>query len=129
FHPSLQARGVTLELLTEVYRQAHLAGAIADGNFRNASQMFEHFRPKICGLRSVLEAITYSSATVDGMVLRLKTLMVCLEEVNRMESLRMRLAHAREGNYSLLELEQEIRRHAGANSPDSEKAEVFAVAY
>lgn len=132
-HPSLRADQVTLDLLAEVYQQAHRAGAVTDVQIRDAGQMFEYFREKIYGARRwggwVLGLGRRARATA---LTKLKYLMACLEETNRIEALRLRIEEAQRGAYSLRELEREVvaLREQTARAPgEGEAPAAFAYAF
>lgn len=96
--------GVTLELMTELYQQARHAGAIASPEVESASQLFEHCRAKGIASGSCLFG---GGGKQDAMQLRY--LMACLEEINRIDGMRLLMAEANEKKASLPALRDRIR--------------------
>ena len=128
--PKLQGDNVTLDLVTEVYQQAHHLGAVSGTEFKDAGQMFEHFRPKIYAAGSWFRP---AGRAKDRLLTKLKYLMACLEEVGRIESLRLRVGEALRGSISFQELEKAVAALRGQASPPTgegapESVVAFAVA-
>jgi hypothetical protein len=96
--------GVTLELMAELYQQARHAGAIASPEVESASQLFEHCRAKGIASGSWLFG---SGSKQDAMQLRY--LMACLEEINRIDGMRLLMAEANEKKASIPALRDKIR--------------------
>ena len=119
--PQLSAEGVTLEVLAEVYQQAHRAGAVRGEYVRDAAQLFEVFRSKLFGTGRLIGPL-HNQQVRSTVVSKLKLLMACLEEVNRVESLRLRIDVARRAGGTLKELEEAVRqqsdRDGTAGGPD-----------
>lgn len=120
--PNLQTDNVTLDLVTEVYQHAHRLGAVTEREFNSASDTFEYFRSKIYGagrrwFRPVGKAKT-------RLLTNLKYLMACLEDIGRIDSLRLRLVDARDGKLSLQDLQKEIQTAQSHAAGSSESASV-----
>jgi hypothetical protein len=100
--PRLQPDNVTLGLLTELYQQAHQVGAVDGAELKDASQVFdEHFRKKVYGAGGWFPAVGRAKAQL---LIKLKYLMACIEEVGRIESLRLRIEETVKGRLSFQEL-------------------------
>ena len=97
--------GVTLELLTELYQQARHAGAIATPEVESAGQLFEHCRSK--GIAT--GGGWFSSDTSKQDAVQLRYLMACLEEINRIDGLRLLMAEAHEKKASVPGLREKVR--------------------
>lgn len=122
--PRLQADGVTLEVMTEVYRQAYLAKAVEGNQVRDSGQMFEQLRERVYGAsRGVL--FSNSGRLRRQLLANLKYLIAALEDINRVESIRVRLVEARARGVDPATLEQEIER----SLPELKEAGVFAFAW
>jgi hypothetical protein len=107
--PRLQPDGITLDLLAELYRQARLAGVAVPGEFADAGGTFEHLRPRVAAARIPTVKMLKPLRQVKARLLAgLKYLAACLGDVNRVFALRLRIAAAREGNYSLRDLERDV---------------------
>jgi hypothetical protein len=107
--PRFQPDGVTLDLLAELYRQARQAGVAVPGEFADAGGTFEHLRPRVASARIPTVKVLKPLRRVKSRLLAgLKYLAACLEDINRVFALRLRIASAREGNYSLRDLERDV---------------------
>ncbi|MFO0877563.1 MAG: hypothetical protein U0840_09325 [Gemmataceae bacterium] len=127
--PALQADGVTLDGMAELYQQAQRLGAISETQVQNASQLFEYLRSRIYGagrswFRPFGRARQYTLS-------QLKYLMACLEEVTRVEAMRLRIDEALAGRLSLEELEKAVAaaRTEACSSADPRDATVPVVAF
>lgn len=101
--PSLRDSGVTLELLTEVYHQAHHAGAIKKSAIKDASEMFESIREQVYKRRSGIWWVWRAKGRAKQRYLaNLRYLLACLEDTNRIQSLRLLLEATREHKSSPL---------------------------
>lgn len=105
--PNLQADNVTLNLLSEVYQHAQRIGAVTHHEFNNASDTFEHFRPRIYGAGR--NWFRPAGKAKVRLLTKLKYLMACLEDIGRIDSLQLRLECARDGKISLQDLQKEMQ--------------------
>jgi hypothetical protein len=106
--PGLKAHGVTLDLLTVTYQKAHVAGL--DGKeVRDAGQMFEeHLREGVFTLRPSWKFWKPGRRDRVARVERLRYLLACLEDVNRIEALRLLISDSRQKCFSLPDLAKRI---------------------
>ena len=118
-HPNFGGDGVTLALLAEVHRQAGLAGAIAPDRAGDAARLFEDLRGRIYAGRP-WDVFAPRGKARAGLLAGLRHLMACLEEVNRVEGVRLRLEHARLGGYDPADLERAVAAEAPQVSGDEE---------
>ena len=103
--PNLRSAGVTLDLMTEVYRQAQSAGAVERIEVRTASQMFEHLRERLFAARSAFGWVwSLVGEAQQESLEKLKYLIACLEDTNRINGLRMLLSTANDKQISLEEV-------------------------
>jgi hypothetical protein len=100
--PHLQSDNVTLGLLTELYQQAHQIGAVTGDEVGDASQVFERLRKKVYGAGGWFPAVGRAKGRL---LTNLKYVMACVEEVGRIESLRLRIEEAVKGTLSFQDLE------------------------
>ena len=131
-HPNFRGDGVTLGTLAEVYQQAHLAGAIGPERARDAARLFEDLRERIYAGRP-WRTFAPRGRVKDRLLAGMRSLMGCLEEVNRVESLRLRLEDAHRGGYEPADLERELAAgprpaggDEGVNGPERAFAWAFA---
>lgn len=89
--PGLQADAVTLDVLTEAYRQAHWAGNFVGEPVRDAGDLFERLRGRVFGASRGVR-FTSASQVRRQLVSNLKYLIATVEDVNRVEAVRLRLA-------------------------------------
>lgn len=101
----MASEGVTLELMTELYKQALTAGAIASPAVESAGQLFEHCRTK--GIASVGEWEFRRDTKQDAAHLRY--LMASLEEINRINGMRLMITEANEKKASIPALRDQVR--------------------
>ena len=124
--PQLKESGVTLELLTETYQQAHIAG-VGDKEVRDASQMFEeHLRDGVFKLRQSWKLWKPGQKERMVRVQKLRYLLACLEDINRIEAFRLLIAVSREKGFSLPDLAKrisELRKPDVPTESHREKAE------
>ena len=97
--------GVTLDLMSELYQQARHAGAIASPEVESAGQLFEHCRAK--GIAGGGSWLFRKDSKQDAVQLRY--LMACLEEINRIDGLRLLMAEAHEKKASVPGLREKVR--------------------
>jgi hypothetical protein len=130
--PRFQADGVTLATLTDVFRQARLAG-VAVPEFADASATFEHLRPRVVHARIPSRTLFRPLGRAKkGLLDGLKYLAACLEDVNRVAALRLRIADARRGGYAPAELERALaaaRADSWGSGGDAEPSSLFAYAF
>lgn len=108
--PALQAENVSLSLLAEIHQQARRVEAISVESARDAAELFEDLRPKIFGsVRGWWGLFSLQGRAKARALEQLRFLMACLEETNRVESLRLRLQHAAEQGDSFDEWERAIQ--------------------
>lgn len=119
-HPALKESGVTLDLLTDLYRQLQNARVVEDVKIRGAADLFEHLRQKIYR-QSWLQLPTFSDWK-RPLLDRIRYLVAAVEDVNRVESLRLLVDHSAKTGSSVDDIRtriegwiQEIR-----NRPDVE---------
>lgn len=124
--PKLQGDHITLDLVTEIYQQAHQLGAVDGAQFKDAGQTFEYFRPKIYAAGSWFRP---TGRAKDKLLTKLKYLMACLEEVSRIEALRLRVATAIDGKLSFQDLNQAIARAKEATGAVGNEPEPQVVAF
>jgi hypothetical protein len=96
--------GVTLDLMAELYQQAKQAGAIATPEVESASQLFEHCRAKGIASGSWL----FGGGSKHDAV-QLRYLIACLEDINRIDGMRLLMAEAHEKKASIPDLRAKIR--------------------
>jgi len=108
--PSLTSDGVTLGLMTEVYQQAHHAGAVSEPEIGNASEMFEHVRSGIFRSRKGLSRIWRPAGRAKKRCLeKLRYLMSCVEDTNRIKALGLMCGECRNRNILLRELDERVK--------------------
>jgi len=107
--PRLQEEGVTLDVMTEIYKQAHLAKALDGDQIRDAGQMFEQLRNRVYGASRGICFSDASRVRRQRMV-NLRYLIATLEDINRVESVRVRIAAARTNGLDPDALEREFER-------------------
>jgi hypothetical protein len=127
--PRLRPDDVTLELLADVYGQARRAGVSTGISEDGPAGLFEHLRPRVFGAgRGMGRLIRGARRARAAAVTKLRFLLACLEDVNRVEAMRLRLEHAAEHGYSLVDLEAEMIRQGGDPTSASLGAVGFAFA-
>jgi hypothetical protein len=127
FDPAFQADNVTLELLTDLYRQAYQIGAVDGAPVGEASQLFERLRSGIYGAgRKWFAPAGHAKRTL---LARLKYLIACLEEIARIESLRLRIGLAIDGRLSFQELDRLLAssQELGERAKHAEDVLVFGI--
>ena len=108
--PAMESDGVTLELITEVYRQARHAEAADDVEVNNAAEMFEHVRKDIYRRRGGLWRTWRPVGNAKKRYLtRLRYLLACIEDTNRIHSLRLLMNEAEQRGAKLRELHDQVR--------------------
>jgi hypothetical protein len=96
--------GVTLELMAELYQQARHAGAVATPEVESAGQLFEH-----CRARGISAGSWLLGGGCKQDAIRLRYLMACIEEINRIVGMRLLMADANEKKASIPALRERIR--------------------
>jgi hypothetical protein len=97
--------GVTLELMTELYQQAKHAGAISSPEVESAGQLFEH-----CRGRGIPGSPSWFSGHDNKQdAVQLRYLMACIEEINRIDGMRLLMAEAHKKKARLQELREKVR--------------------
>lgn len=116
--PELQPHNVTLDLLSEIYQQARHIDAVDQQDASTASELFEKFRGRIFGSQKGVGWVfaPHGKGTVK-MLSDLRYLMTCLEEANRIGSLRLRVEEAIKGEFSLRDLEEWLRKMSSGTVP------------
>lgn len=116
--PAMQPHNVTLDLLSEIYRQAHRIGAVEDRELATASDLFEHFRGRIFGARRAGGWVfSPGGQAASRMMANLRHLMTCLEEAGRIAALKLRIEEAIAGKFSLRDLENWLRDQGSGAVP------------
>ena len=122
--PGFQEHGLTLELLADVYLRAARMGAVPESQVGEAGELFERLRSKVYGAKGWFRTRSKARA---ALLVKFKYLLACLEDVERIESLRLRIAADLEGRGSFADLER-IAAEAGRAEPESPGA-VYGVAF
>jgi hypothetical protein len=104
----LAKEGITLESMTELYLQARQAGMITTPEIDSASQLFEYCRSKgISGPGKVIWPFSRRDSRQDA--IHLKYLMACIEEINRIDGIRLLMVEAQAKQASLSDLRDQIQ--------------------
>ncbi|HEV3448234.1 MAG TPA: hypothetical protein VG099_26575, partial [Gemmataceae bacterium] len=101
----MAAEGVGLELMTELYQQARQVGAIANPEVQSAGQLFEHCRAK--GIAGGGSRLFRRDSKHDA--IQLRYLMACLEEINRIDGMRLLMVEAHEKKASIPGIREKVR--------------------
>jgi hypothetical protein len=120
---------VTIDLLAEVYQQARFAGVNTNVEANDSGQMFEHFRPHLRDARVRRPMFGSRSRVEEELLLKLKYLMACLEEVNRLRALKLRIEQANENRKSAQELEEEVRQMCASARREAQNDGIFAYTF
>ena len=123
--PMLSAENVTLELLSDVYQQARLAGVDTGVPKDSPTGLFEHLRQRVYGASWFFGMA--GRAPKDAAT-KLRYLIACLEDVNRAGAMRLRLKDAAEKGYSLKDLEAQAGRRVSEKTPSEPVAVGLAFA-
>ncbi|MBY0588871.1 hypothetical protein K2X85_16985 [bacterium] len=103
----LKADGVTLRLLSEIYQAAQLAKVQTNVESADDANLFEHFRG--LGHAEIRSTWRESIKTVrQSMLNRLRYLMACLEEINRVLAIRHRVQQQQKTHMTREQFEQEV---------------------
>lgn len=123
--PDFIADGITLDVLAEVYSQAHTAGAVGDEQVRNAAELFERLRGPLAGRRHLpsLPRMRWQSWK-EGMLRKFRYAVCCIEETNRVRSLKLLLEEAK--SRSLCTLADELATWKAEASAAAQSNEVLA---
>lgn len=106
-HLSLHESGVTLELLADLYQQLQNAGVLKDVEIRDACELFEHLRKHI--YRRAWPVPRFRNRR-KPLLERLRYLIAAVEDVNRIESLKLLINDARRQGVSLKDLRLQIQQ-------------------
>jgi hypothetical protein len=120
--PALKPDHVTLELLTKIYQQAHQLRVTTEDRYPDAAQVFEQLRPRLYGAGGWFGMVGKAKSS---MLTKLKYLMACLEDVGRIESLRLRIADAIQGRLSFQELQQAVDSTKQSNQTPTASDEIM----
>jgi len=126
--PAFQRDNVTLESMAEIYLRAERIGAISSSRVRDAAALFEVLRSKVYGAGGWFRP---RGKAKDALMAKIKYLMACLEEVERVESLRLRIEAAVDNRVSFEDLRgvvAEMQKEYADRSADL-FAPVFAVGF
>jgi hypothetical protein len=126
--PAFQQDNVTLESMAEIYLRAERIGAISSSQVRDAAALFEVLRSKLYGAGGWFRP---RGKVKDALVAKIKYVMTCLEEVERVESLRLRIEAAADGRVPFKDLRKvvaEMQKEYADRSAD-QFAPVFAVGF
>jgi hypothetical protein len=118
--PGLRADAVTLDLLAGIYQQAHLARAVDGEPVRDAGDLFERLRDRVYGAGRRGFGFTSAAEVRRRLLVNLKYLVAALEDANRVEAVRLRLAEARARGADPEDLDREaerLRPSAGPGEP------------
>lgn len=96
-HPTFEQSGVNYTLLAEIYQQGRRAQAIDKPRMADPSELFEHLRRDLFKTRWFF-SFAPKGRLAQSMLVRLKLLMSCLEEINRVQSYQLRIQHAHVNN-------------------------------
>ena len=124
----LAGNEIALELMTELYQQALHAGAIATPQVDSASHLFEYCWAK--GIASGRSWFSRRDAKQDANQLR--CLMACLEEINRIDGMRLIMSEAHDKKGSVPTLQDQLRAWwkekvgTPSDTPDAVIAYAFA---
>jgi hypothetical protein len=122
--PGLQTDAVTLDVLTGAYQQAHLAGAVGGDPVRDAGDLFERLRDRVYGASKGVW-FTASRTIRRRLLTNLKFLIAVLEDVNRVEAVRLRLVEARSRGADPEDLDREAERLRPSGRADGPVAYAF----
>jgi hypothetical protein len=119
----LSKEGITLEAMTELYLQARYAGMIITPEIDSATQLFEYCRLKgISGTGKRIWPFPRRDTREDAT--HLKYLMACIEEINRMDGIRLLMVEAQTKQSSLSDLRKKIQSwiqdHLGSRTDTTE---------
>ncbi len=119
--PALARDGVTLELMAGVYEQLHHAGVVADQNLRTAAGLFEHLREPIYRFRKSMFSRVWSPVgkARTSCLTNLRYLIACVEDANRIESLRLLISESQNRGFSLRDLTDRIKKWL-SDAPNSQ---------
>lgn len=128
--PELADSGVTLALMTELYQQLQQAGALKDVDIRDASSLFEHLRAPIFQTRTRLRRYWAPLGKAkQRFVQNLKYLIACVEDTNRIESLRLMVSESREGRFDFQKVRDQIRAWRDDHKGQADSANRAVLAY
>jgi len=105
---SLASSGVTLELMTDLYQQLEHAGVLKDVEIRDACDLFEHLRARIFERKTTLWR-PFRRAKTDCLK-RLRYLISCVEDCNRIRSMGMLIEDAEILGLSLADISEQVQQ-------------------
>ena len=106
--PSLASSGVTFELMTDVYQQLQNAEVLKDVEIRDACDLFEHLRGRIFQEKSRFW-MPFHRAKTDCLH-RLRYMISCVEDCNRIRSMGLLIQHAETSKVSLQNLSEQVQK-------------------
>ncbi|MBB01543.1 MAG: hypothetical protein CMJ47_02745 [Planctomyces sp.] len=108
--PNLSEDGVNLTLMTEVYGQLRVSHAIDNADIRDSNELFELLREPIYRTRKKFKNFWIPVGAAKTRYLKnLKYLIACVEDANRIESVKLRIQSAIDNAYSLVDLRDQIK--------------------
>jgi hypothetical protein len=117
--PGMATRGVTVEFLVELYRQAALAKAVESPDGVGAAELIESWRTRLYASRD-----PFWSSTLNGWQSELAEALAAVEEVNRIKGFALGLGGIASANQSHDEVLAAIQREQG--EPGCRKEAQFA---
>jgi hypothetical protein len=129
FDPRFKEQGVTLELLSNFFRTAKELDLKLGPTSTDAAGIFEHFRDRLPKARIASSWLTGFSRLQETMMAQLKYLMACLEEINRVFAIRLRVLHQKEAKMSRDDFELELDRLREKSRKESPKQDKFIYAW
>lgn len=127
---SFQQKGVSLDLLADIYKQARQIGIIDQPSVEDANGMFEHVRGKLHKRRSFRNWMF--GAKVEDELQKLRYLLACLEETSKIDGLKLMIEDVHQKKESLSELMMKLRDwkdKQAVQTPAGEVPPVFAYAF
>ncbi len=112
--PNFINDGISLELMTEVYSQLQISDAIEFPAIRNSNELFEYLREPIYRSRKKFKNFWAPVGAAKRRCLKnMKYLIACIEDANRIESIKLQIKSAIDNSYSLIELRDHIKTERG----------------
>jgi hypothetical protein len=110
--PTMAGRGVTMEFLAELYRQAALAGAVGGSRGCSAADLIETWRVRLHESRN-----PFRTSTLEAWHADLAEALAAMEEVNRVKGLALALGGLDAGQISFAEAMTMLRCEIGNRVP------------
>lgn len=104
---SFQQKGVNLDLLADIYKQARQLGIIDQPSVDDANGMFEHVRKKLYKRRNFRNWMF--GPKVEDELQKLRYLLACLEETGKIDGLKLMIEDVHQKNGSLSDLMIKLR--------------------